>query len=145
MKAGARSPVLASTLDLVPTVLDALKVSYPPDLAGQSLLPAARGEARPARARLQGQNDRNLLGAWDRRFKIVAAPTDGGARYALFDRERDPGETRDVAAAQPDRMRGSGASWSCSASGSTRSSAGRAGCSRASRGRRTSTPTPARG
>jgi arylsulfatase A-like enzyme len=105
LKRGARSPVLATTLDVVPTVLDALKVSYPPDLAGQSLLPAARGEALPARARLQGQNDRNLLGAWDRRFKIVAAPTDGGARYSLFDRERDPGETRDVAAAQPDRMR----------------------------------------
>src|SRR6185503_17473176 len=32
-RGGARSDALASTLDLVPTVLDALKVSYPPDLA----------------------------------------------------------------------------------------------------------------
>ncbi len=105
VKAGVRSDVLATTLDLVPTVLDAVKVSYPPDLSGESLLPALRGERRPDRARLQGQNDRNLLGAWDRRFKIVAVPTDEGSRYALYDRERDRGETRDVSGANGERMR----------------------------------------
>lgn len=103
--AGQRTDVLATTLDLVPTILDAVKVSYPPDLAGESLLPAMRGERRPERPRLQGQNDRNLLGAWDRRFKIVATPSDAGTRYALYDRERDPGETRDESRAQPERVR----------------------------------------
>jgi arylsulfatase A-like enzyme len=97
--AGRRSDILATTLDVVPTVLDAVKVSYPPDLAGASLLPAARGELRPDRARLQGQNDRNLLAAWDRRFKIVATPLGEEARYALYDRQADPGETRDASAA----------------------------------------------
>jgi arylsulfatase A-like enzyme len=105
VKAGARAGVLATTLDLVPTLLDAVKVSYPPDLAGDSLLPATRGEGRPEHRRLQGQNDRNLLGAWDRRFKVVATPSDAGARYALYDRESDPGETRDASGAQPDRAR----------------------------------------
>jgi arylsulfatase len=105
VKTGARSDVLATTLDLVPTVLDAVKVSYPPDLAGESLLPAARGERRPDRRRLQGQNDRNLLGAWDRRFKVVAIPSDQGSRYALYDREGDPGETRDVSRAHAERAR----------------------------------------
>jgi arylsulfatase len=95
---GRTSDVLATTLDLVPTVLDAVKVSYPPDLAGESLLPAARGEGRPDRPRLHGQNDRNLIAGWDRRFKLVATPSGEGARYALYDREADPGETRDVAA-----------------------------------------------
>ena len=104
VKAG-RSDVLASTLDLVPTVLDAVKVSYPPELAGLSLLPATRGEDRPQRARLPGQNDRNLLGAWDRRYKIVATPQGDGARYALYDRQRDPGETRDASRTEPDRLR----------------------------------------
>ena len=102
---GQRTDVLATTLDLVPTVLDAVKVSYPPDLAGESLLPAARGERRPDRPRLHGQNDRNLLGAWDRRFKIVATPSDEGARYALYDRATDPGETRDATRAHPERAR----------------------------------------
>jgi arylsulfatase A-like enzyme len=105
VKAGHRTDVLATTLDLVPTILDAVKVSYPPDLVGQSLLPAVRGERRPDRPRLQGQNDRNLLGAWDRRFKMVATPSDAGSRYALYDRERDPGETRDVSPAQAERAR----------------------------------------
>jgi arylsulfatase A-like enzyme len=105
VKAGHRSGVLATTLDLVPTVLDAVKVSYPPDLAGESLLPAARGEGRPERPRLHGQNDRNLLGAWNRRYKIVATPSDEGARYALYDREKDPGETKDAAPSSPERMR----------------------------------------
>ncbi|HXK11651.1 MAG TPA: sulfatase [Vicinamibacteria bacterium] len=103
--AGRRTDVLATTLDIVPTVLDALKVSYPPDLAGESLLPAIRGERRPDRPRLQGQNDRNLLAAWDRRFKVVATPSEAGSRYALYDRERDPGETVDAARASPERMR----------------------------------------
>src|SRR4029453_5627563 len=41
--AGGRSEVFASTLDVVPTLLDAVKTSYPPDLAGVSLLPAILG------------------------------------------------------------------------------------------------------
>lgn len=105
LEAGRRSDVLASTLDLVPTLLDALKVSYPPDLAGVSLLGAARGERPPERARLPGQNDRNLLGLWGPRFKLVATPTASGSRYALFDRHGDPGETRDASAAQPQTLR----------------------------------------
>jgi arylsulfatase A-like enzyme len=105
LRAGHRSDVLATTLDLVPTVLDALKVSYPPDLSGESLLPAAKGERRPERSRLVGQNDRNLLGAWSRRYKIVATPVGDGARYALYDRERDHTETRDVSRERPDDLR----------------------------------------
>jgi len=105
VRPGQRTQVLASTLDFLPTVLDAVKVSYPPELAGESLLPALRGERRPDRARLQGQNDRNLLGAWDRRFKAVAVPHGQGMRYALYDRERDPAETRDVSGTLVDRMR----------------------------------------
>jgi arylsulfatase A-like enzyme len=105
VQAGRRTDVLATTLDLLPTVLDAAKVSYPPDLVGASLLPALRGEGRPDRPRLQGQNDRNLLGAWDRRFKIVATPLEGGPRYALYDRRSDPGESHDVSKSRPERAR----------------------------------------
>jgi arylsulfatase len=104
IKAGARSSELASTLDIVPTLLDALKVSYPPDLAGVSLLAAARGEPL-ARQRLPGQNDRNLLAAWDKRFKLVATPVESGARYALYDRLSDPGETRDAGPANAGVLR----------------------------------------
>jgi arylsulfatase A-like enzyme len=104
--AGTRADVLASTLDLVPTVLDAVKVSYPPDLAGISLLGWVQGGAGTARERLQARNDRNLSAAWDRRFKMVATPTDAGPwRWSLYDRARDPGETRDVLRQRPEAAR----------------------------------------
>jgi arylsulfatase A-like enzyme len=105
VKAGHRSAVFAGTLDLLPTLLDAVKVSYPPNLAGESLWPAVRGQDRPARERLYAQNDRNLVATWDRRHKIVGTPVGDAMRYALFDRTKDPGETRNVAAAQADALR----------------------------------------
>lgn len=104
-KPGNRSDVLASTLDIVPTVLDAVKVSYPPDLAGRSLLGAVTGKEGPVRERLYAQNDRNLSATWDRRYKIVATPVGEGTRLALYDRLSDPGETRDVSRTQPEALR----------------------------------------
>jgi arylsulfatase A-like enzyme len=103
--AGRRVDALASTLDLVPTILDAVKVSYPPDLAGQSLLPAVLDRPLPSRARLFGQNDRNLVATWERRLKLVATPEGDGWRYALYDRSTDPGETRDVSARRASDLR----------------------------------------
>jgi arylsulfatase len=98
---GRRSAVLASTLDLVPTLLDAVKVSYPPDLAGRSLLPAVTGGEERHEDRLFAQNDRKLTATFDRRFKLVATPEGEGARFAFYDRQVDPGETRDVSAQRP--------------------------------------------
>jgi arylsulfatase A-like enzyme len=103
--AGRRSGSFASTLDLLPTILDALKISWPPDLAGASLLAATSGGSGPARERLFAQNERNLSASWDRRFKVVATPQAVGTRYALFDRESDPGETKDVAAVRVAELR----------------------------------------
>jgi arylsulfatase A-like enzyme len=98
-KGGQRSSEFASTLDLVPTILDAVKVSYPPDLAGNSVLGAVTGGAGPGRERLFAQNDRNLSATFDARYKLVDTPLDdGGTRSALHDRVRDPGERRDVSA-----------------------------------------------
>ena len=98
--AGQRSAAFASTLDLVPTVLDAVKVSWPPDLAGVSLLGVVEGKAAPRRDRLFAQNDRNLTAAFDEKLKVVATPDGEHVRFALYDREKDPGETRDVARAR---------------------------------------------
>jgi len=100
-KAGRRSRVFASTLDVVPTVLDAVKVSYPPELAGISLLGEALGRTSPGRERLFAQNDRNLAAAWDRRFKTIATPDKDALRYELYDRSADPAESRDLTKAHP--------------------------------------------
>ncbi len=103
--AGQRTPALASTLDLMPTILDAAKVSYPPDLAGTSLLPAVMASGAVGAPRLYAQNERGLAGAFDRRFKAVATPGDTGARMALYDRQADPGETKDLSRLQSDDLR----------------------------------------
>jgi arylsulfatase A-like enzyme len=103
---GRRSSEFASTLDLVPTILDAVKVSYPPDLAGTSVLGAVTGGAGPGRERLFAQNDRNLSATFDERYKLVDTPLDdGGMRSALYDRLRDRAETRDVAGREGETLR----------------------------------------
>jgi arylsulfatase len=102
---GVRSKALASTLDLVPTVLDALKVSYPPDLAGTSLLAQAKGQERPAAPRLFGENERNLTATWDDRFRLVSTPGESAPKLALYDRASDPGETRDVSRTNVEALR----------------------------------------
>jgi arylsulfatase A-like enzyme len=96
-----RSAALASTLDLLPTLLDAVKVSYPPELAGDSLLPELVGAEAAPRQRLYAQNDLSLRATFDGRFKLVATPVGDKDQWALYDRERDPGETRNV---RPQRL-----------------------------------------
>jgi arylsulfatase A-like enzyme len=101
-----RSSEFTSTLDLVPTILDAVKVSYPPDLAGTSVLGVVTGGAGPGRERLFAQNDRNLSATFDARYKLVDAPLeDGNTRSALYDRVRDPGETHNAAASNGEPLR----------------------------------------
>jgi arylsulfatase A-like enzyme len=100
-----REPAFASTLDLVPTLLDAAKVSWPPDLAGVSLLPAVMGRSLPARERLFAQNDRNLSAGFSRSFKVVATPLEDRSAYALYDRQSDPGETKDVGRTRTEALR----------------------------------------
>lgn len=102
---GARSDTLASTLDIVPTVLDALKVSYPPDLAGTSLLGPAGGSAA-GRERIYAGNDRNMSATFDRRFKMVAVPADDGPpSWALYDRAADAGELTEASRRHPQEAR----------------------------------------
>lgn len=93
---GLRSDVFASTLDVLPTLLDAVKVSYPPDLAGLSLYPELAGGQAASRQRLFAQNDLNLRGTFDRHYKLVATPVGENDQWALFDRVADPAETRNV-------------------------------------------------
>jgi arylsulfatase A-like enzyme len=100
-----RTSALASTLDLFPTVLDAVKRSYTPDLAGFSLLPAALGSTFEPRTRLFAENDMNMSATFDQRFKLVAEPVRDKRRLDLFDRESDPGETKNVSREKPEDLR----------------------------------------
>jgi arylsulfatase A-like enzyme len=100
-----RSEALASTLDLLPTLLDAVKVSYPPDLAGRSLLAGLAGGKASPHERLFAQNDYNLRATFDRRYKLVATPVGDKDQWGLYDRSSDAGETRNVRPRRTDEFR----------------------------------------
>ena len=93
-KAG-RSDVLVSTLDIMPTLLDAARISFPSGLAGRSVLPFAAGRRESTRETLVGENDRGHQGIWDRRYKLIDPdPRAAKAARQFFDRADDKGEIR---------------------------------------------------
>jgi len=103
---GVRSRALASTLDLVPTILNATKTALLPDLAGRSLLAQVAGQEDANGVKLFGENEHHHTTGFDGRFKTIAILDDTSAwRFSLYDRVADPGETRDVARSAPDAMR----------------------------------------
>jgi arylsulfatase A-like enzyme len=93
--AAVRSDVLVSTLDIMPTLLDAARVSFPSGLAGRSVLPFAAGRMGSTRQTLVGENDRGHQGIWDQRYKLIDAnPRAAQSVRQFYDRVQDPTETR---------------------------------------------------
>lgn len=93
------------TIDVFPTVFDALGLRGPASVDGQSLMPLVRGQ--PLDLNLYAETDYRLFvhhrmvrhGRW----KLVLDLSDG--QMQLFDLEADPGELRDRAADAPDALR----------------------------------------
>ncbi len=111
--------------DLAPTLLDLAGVPAPEGLDGRSLLPALRrgGEERVPDETAVHLSDHELVhpenprrpvpgrpGRWWalRRdgWKLIRVPLgDGRVQWELYDLRRDPGETRNLADREPDRLR----------------------------------------
>lgn len=93
-----------STLDVLPTLLDALSVPPPADVDGRSLLPLIAGRTQGHRTRLMAEQGAvpdsfvKTLIDWPWKL-IVSQRPDEGRRVRLFNLNDDPGETRDLAAA----------------------------------------------
>jgi arylsulfatase len=88
--------------DVLPTFLDAAGVEFDPgDFDGRSMLELARGHAHGWRQYIDLEHatcyapENNWTGLTDGRWKYVYYAPDG--RQQLFDLERDPHETRDLA------------------------------------------------
>ena len=125
MGAGRRIPALVQTVDLMPTVLDALGIAgplilpflaptqamFPQDLVvskrqveltGKSLWPLLRGE-------MEGVRDFAVSAHHGRQWSLRTAqwsfllPIDGSGGPELYDRGADAGEHHNLAATQPDR------------------------------------------
>jgi tetratricopeptide (TPR) repeat protein len=94
----------------MPTVLDLLGIPPPAGVDGESLLPVVRGKASATAARVLPALSESwyprfhygwseLTSIRDGRFKMIRAP-----RPELYDLRRDPGETDDLAARDPERV-----------------------------------------
>jgi arylsulfatase A-like enzyme len=114
--AAARVPMPVSTVGVMATVLELAQAPVPPGLQVGSLLPALEGRVvgapilaerftLPDRARA----DANPFLSGDNRLRayreggLKLMETSAGQRF-LFDLGRDPGETLDLAGAQPERL-----------------------------------------
>ena len=107
-------------IDVMPTVLDLLSLKTPPVVEGQSLLPAARGQAfkrrglvvssRFAAVRPEGlvpENATDSFAITDAHWKFVyrnKAAKSGAKKVELYDRTTDRLEQHDVSAQHPEEV-----------------------------------------
>lgn len=119
-----RVDALVETVDLLPTLLELLQLELPATrpVQGRSLVPLLRGEraAEPravsfssARAEERRHADRRYRLDPQRRiyavrssgWKLIQYPGVAGDYFELYDLVHDPGETRNLAAEEPARVR----------------------------------------
>ena len=93
-------------IDLLPTVLDALGLEAPAGLPGQSLLAAANGHAlAPSSSYFEAMSSAlnrgwaPLVGLARANYKLIDLPLP-----ELYDLAADPGETKNLAASEPQRL-----------------------------------------
>ncbi len=105
---GRRSDAFTFVTDITPTLLDVAGVSVPPEaLNGRSLRPIAEGESERAYGPDEpiGIEVSGNAALFRGDHKIVHhMPPVGDGQWRLFDIKSDPGETRDLAASQPERF-----------------------------------------
>ena len=110
---GVRIGTPVQLIDLMPTILDALKIEIPPGIQGKSLLPLLiHGSNRkfPERS-LFIENSKGILGILHGRYKYIYADIPSVRQTChplkpeeLYDLVEDPGETRDIARERPELL-----------------------------------------
>jgi arylsulfatase A-like enzyme len=95
-----------SLIDIAPTILDLTGLAIPERMEGISLMPALRDGAEPGSRTLLSEVDASIekregttVSVRDGRYKLIATNTRDAVE--VYDLEDDPGEQRDVSAAQP--------------------------------------------
>lgn len=122
IRAGTRSDAVATVMDLLPTFLELAGTSHPGEHydsrsvaqpLGQSMLALLRGRANvvhePDRVFGWELFDHRAVRQGD--WKIVWDPREDNPRWRLFDLGSDPGEQRDLAAEEPERLARMEALW----------------------------------
>jgi arylsulfatase A-like enzyme len=112
LPAGRRVETLASTIDIVPTLLELAGVPRPEGLGGESLVARALGKSTAPALPAYSESGRNfypenprqyidgIAGKWrmmrDDRFKLILIPKDPQPIWEFYDLRADPGETTNV-------------------------------------------------
>jgi arylsulfatase/uncharacterized sulfatase len=123
LRAGGIAPAFTHVTDIAPTLLELAGVpghggryrgrAVAP-MQGKSLVPLLEGRAEGVRAADEalGYELSGNAALFKGDYKLVKnLPPEGSGRWELFDIVRDPGETVDLAAAMPDRVRAMAADY----------------------------------
>jgi len=120
---GAISETFATAMDIAPTLLDLAGVAHPGkrwqgrdvvEMRGRSLLPYLKGAAEAVHTDAVATGwelfGRCAIrrGDWK---ALLLPPPDGPGHWQLYNLARDPGETNDLAEAEPERLAGLVADW----------------------------------
>ncbi len=95
--AGARREALCYLNDLGPTLCDLAGILPPPDIWGTSLLPVLKDPQKTSREALIFAYKNFLRGLCYKHWKLILTNVRGRRFVQLFDLERDPWETRNLA------------------------------------------------
>lgn len=106
---GSSGPVgrvraLTQTIDLLPTIFDLYRLSYPAeDIQGRSLVPLIAGEVSKVHDYIFSRTSGYPPAYVVRDFHSALLLYEGGELRALYDLDADPGQTRNVIKQQPGR------------------------------------------
>jgi len=100
--AGKRSDFVWGGWDLLPTAAALAGVRPPPDLDGIDVTSALRGKVRTREGYLYWENVQNKFGQAIRSGDLKAVRLEPGAPIEVYNLRADPGESRNLAAAQPE-------------------------------------------
>jgi arylsulfatase A-like enzyme len=99
--AGRRSDFAWGGWDFLPTAAALAGARPPPGLDGLDVTPALRGERQKRDGYLYWEQVQNKFGQAIREGDMKAVRLEPGAAIEVYDLRADPGETKDIAAAQP--------------------------------------------
>ncbi len=108
---GIRVPPAVSLVDLMPTMLDLLRISEPDHLSGRSLLPALKGQPLEERDCYAEAESPFVLNGWSPLQTVISGHWKyiQSTRPELYNLETDPGELSDMAgpdSEESDQFRG---------------------------------------
>ena len=122
IEGGRKTDAFAYVWDIMPTILEMAGIEHPRNfegrtvepMLGRSLVSLLTGDAEPVYSDTDYAAGELTNGKWIRQGKYKALsipPPYGDGKWSLFDVEADPGENKDLASVEPERLESLIAAW----------------------------------